>query len=61
MIEEGGFYDQIVNGTMKAGLIELIGLIVVQGQMSIRMMGYQGVDRNFRRNAEGEQGQHYAC
>jgi hypothetical protein len=61
MVEEGGFYDQVVNGTVKVGFIVLIGLIVIEGQVGVRVMDYQGVDHNFRGNAQREQSQHDTC
>ena len=54
IIEEGKFHDQVIGSTVKAGLIVLIGLTIVQRQVRIGVMGYQGVNRDLGRNAEGE-------
>jgi hypothetical protein len=59
IIEEGGIDDEVIDGTMKVGLVQLIGLIVIQRQVGIRVMGYQGVDYDLRRNTQREEGQHY--
>lgn len=45
---------------MKTCLIQLIGLIVVQGRMGVRMMGNQGMDRDLWRNAQRKEDQEQA-
>jgi hypothetical protein len=39
MIEEGKFHDQVIGSTMKTGFVELIRLIMIQGQVRIGVMG----------------------
>ena len=57
MAQKRGLNDLVVGCTVKAGLIELIRQAVIQGQMGVLVMGYQGMDQDFRRNTQREQGQ----
>ena len=59
MIQKGGFNDQVIDRTVKACLIKLIGLTMIQRPAGVRVMGNQGVDQDFWCNAECEQRQHY--
>ena len=61
IIEEGKFHDQIIGGTVKVGLIILIGLPILQRQMRIGMMGDQSMNRYLGRDAKCKQGQKGAC
>jgi hypothetical protein len=61
MIEEGILYDQVIGGTMKATLIQLIGLSVFQRQVCIGVVGYQRVNSQLWRDAKSKQRQKNAC
>jgi len=61
MIEEGKFHDQVIGGTVKVGLIILIGVPILQRKVRIGVMGYQRVDRYLGRDAKCKQGQENAC
>ena len=61
IIQEGRFDDQVFDVTVKAGIIVLIGLNMTEGPAAVGMTGCQGMDHNFRGNAQREKGQHYSC
>ncbi len=60
MIEEGKLHDQVIGGTVKAGLIILIRVAILQRQVRIGMMRYQCVNRYPGRHAKRKQGQEKA-
>ena len=57
MTQKRGFNDLVFDCTVEAGLIDLIGLAMIQIQMGILVMGYQAMDQDLRRNTQREQGQ----
>jgi len=61
MVEEGKFHDQVVGGTVKVGLIILIGMPILQRKVRIGMMGYQRMNRYPGRDTKRKQGQENAC
>jgi hypothetical protein len=61
MIEEGKLHDQVIDGTVKVGLIVLIGVAILQRQVRIGVMGHQRMDRYPGRDAKRKQGQKNAC
>jgi hypothetical protein len=61
MIEEGKFHDQVIGGTVKVGLIILIGVPMLQRQMRIGVMSCQRMNRYLGCNAKRKQGQENAC
>ena len=61
IVEEGGFDDQVIDSTVKTGLVQLIGLLLMKSQVGVRMTGHQTVDHDLRRNAQREQREQETC
>ena len=61
IMQERRFDDLVFDITVKAGLIVLIGLTMTEVPAAVGMTGCQGMDHNFRGNAQREKGQHYTC
>ncbi len=55
----GQLDDKVLNVTMEACLIQLIGPVMIDGQMNVLVMGYQRMNKYFWRNAEREQQQQH--
>ncbi len=52
MWKKGKFNDQVVGRTMKPCFVELICGSMIQPQMRILVMRYQGMDRQLRRDRQ---------
>ncbi len=61
IMKEGKFYNQVVDGTMKAGRIILIGLTILQRKMRIRVIRHQRMDCHFRRDRQRKERQQKSC
>ena len=57
VVQKGGFYDKIVDCAKKAGLVQLSRSIVCMRGVSIRVMGYQGMNGDLGRNTQRKKGE----